>query len=309
MLAFARGGKYQAQVMNLNGAVLDTLRLQEGSFPPQISIERYMKEDLWNINADPTQMSQVVMNLCINASEAIEGSGRIVIRTDNIDVDEEFAKFHTGMKSGPYVYLSVEDTGCGMDHETVLKVFEPFFTTKFQGRGLGLAAVYGIVKNHDGYINVYSEKGIGTIFKVYIPATDESVNNIIEKKKKCSGGTETILLIDDDDTVVEVTRRILEKYGYQVLIAKNGQEAVDYVKKYNEVIHLAILDIGMPVMDGVTAFPLLREARPDMKIIVCSGYDLDSTAMSLLDSGALSFLQKPFKIDSLCHTIRNILDT
>jgi len=308
LLAFARGGKYQPKTMNLNDTVQETLRLNERSFPPRIRIERDIEPDLLNINADPTQMNQVVTNLCINAVEAIEKNGRIIITTRNIDIDAKFAALHPSLKAGRYVYISVEDTGCGMDKTTLSKVFEPFFSTKFQGRGLGLAAVYGIIKNHDGYISAYSEVGTGTAFKVYLPATESEAPPEQKPEITTPSGNETILVIDDEAVVLNTAMNILESFGYHVLLAVNGQEAVDIVQNFDGEIHLALLDMGMPILGGAETFPLIKKARPDIKVIICSGYELDAAAQALLDAGADAFVQKPFRMEKLAREIRKIFD-
>jgi len=318
MLAFARGGKYQPQILNLNENILETLQLEERSFPPRISIERDLAQDLWPIQADPTQMNQVIMNLSINAVEAIEDHGRITIVTRNLDVDPRFARIHPGLSVGPHVYLSVEDTGKGMSPDVKAKVFEPFFTTKFQGRGLGLAAVYGIVKNHNGFISAYSEEGKGTSFKAYLPAIRKEAAVTPAEGRAQQGqterpaplharGRETILLVDDEEVVATVTREILEGLGYNVLVARNGREAVDMAKNYRERIDLSILDLGMPVMSGAQAYFLLTEVHPEMKVIICSGYELGPAAQALLDAGAAAFVQKPYRTDDLAAEIRKAL--
>lgn len=309
LLAFARSGKYQPEIMNLNTTVQETLRLNERSFTPNVRIKWNTDPDLNNIEADRAQMNQVVMNLCINAVEAITKSGRIIISTRNMDIDEEFVAAHPSLKVGPHVCLSVEDTGCGMDQKTLAKAFEPFFSTKFQGRGLGLAAVYGIVKNHGGYISARSEIGKGTAFEIYLPAVESEM--LPEPKSTGSfahQGNETILIIDDEKMILKVTREILEGFGYRILQAENGQDGVDLAQSFDGEIHLAILDMGMPVMDGAEAFPLLKEARPKMKVLLCSGYDLDSAAQSLIEAGADAFIKKPFRAEQIAREIRNALD-
>ncbi|HOZ46323.1 MAG TPA: PAS domain S-box protein [Candidatus Hydrogenedentes bacterium] len=312
LLAFARGGKYQPRILNLNESILETLQLEERSFPPNIRIERDFERALWPVRADPSQINQVVMNLSINAVEAIEGQGTITIVTRNLEVDEDFARMHPGLKTGSYAYLAVEDTGKGMTPDVRAKVFEPFFTTKFQGRGLGLAAVYGIVKNHNGHISVYSEPGRGTAFKVYLPAVQQAPEAVADsepsKKSALPRGDETILVIDDEEVVLSVTRQMLEGFGYKVLLAHDGQEAVDIAKTYDGPIHLSVLDMGMPVMGGAQAYPLLMQARPDMQVIICSGYELGPSAQALLRSGARSFIQKPFRADVMAQEVRKAID-
>jgi len=306
MLAFARGGKYELRVLNLNDVVKQTLQLQSRAFPPRVVIEKDVEPELWNIEADPAQMSQIIMNLCINAVEAIEGNGSITITTRNTQIEPD--EHYHGVRPGRYVYLSVQDTGRGMSPEIKSHVFEPFYTTKFQGRGLGLAAVYGIVMNHGGDILIYSEPGRGTTFKVYLPATTAAIRRVTEPKTENLTGTETVMIIDDEDAVIDVTRRILERLGYSVLVARNGREAIEIAQEFAGDIHVALLDMGMPVMGGTETFPLLRECRPKIRVLICSGYELDAASQALLDAGANGFVQKPFQLRTLGMQIRHALD-
>ena len=306
MLAYARGGKYQLKVMNLNTIINETLRLQERSLPMGVKLMRSLEPELWNIEADPTQMHQVIMNFCINAVEASKTKGLISITTRNIEITK--SEETPELKTGRYVYLSVKDSGCGISRENQAKVFEPFFTTKFQGRGLGLSAVYGIIKNHNGHIVLESETDKGTTFTVFLPACDKILPEQREKEKEVISGTETILVIDDEETVLKITKRFLENHGYKVLTAINGKEAVETAKTYKDEIHLAILDMGMPEMTGEEAFPLLMEARPDMKVIICSGYEMNKASRNMLKSGASTFIKKPFRLVELGKEIRQALD-
>ncbi|HEO71958.1 MAG TPA: PAS domain S-box protein [Candidatus Hydrogenedentes bacterium] len=310
MLAFARGGKYQPEVLDVNQSIDEALQLEEHSFPPAITLRRDFEENLWPVRADPGQLNQVVMNLSINAVESIEGGGTITITTRNLEIDSDFARMHPGLKAGCYVYLSVEDTGKGMTPEVKTKVFEPFFTTKFQGRGLGLAAVYGIVKNHNGFISVYSEPQQGTCFKVYLPALLDRGADVSRPRAQppAATGNEVVLLVDDEDMVLTVTREILEGFGYRVLIAHDGREGIELARTHEDRIDLCILDMGMPVMGGAQAFPVLREVRPEMRVIICSGYELGPSAQALLDGGACAFVQKPFRADNIAAVVRKVLD-
>ncbi len=308
MLAFARGGKYRPKVLSLNDTLRETLRLHQHAFPPRVWITWDIEPKLWNILADPAQMGQVVMNLCINAVEAIQGNGRVTLTTRNLEIDEEFAETHPGLRPGRYAYLSIEDTGCGMSPETQARVFEPFFTTKFQGRGMGLAAIYGIIRNHEGHISVHSEVGRGTTFKIYLPATEAEIPAPPKPTREIPTGTETVLVVDDEEMVLEVTRRMLERLGYRVLCAHNGKEAVETARSFDGDIHLALLDMGMPVMGGEEAYPMLMEALPELKVILYSGYEPDSASLALLDAGAKAFLHKPFRVEVLAQAIRKVLD-
>jgi CheY-like chemotaxis protein len=204
--------------------------------------------------------------------------------------------------------LEVRDTGRGIDPEVVPHIFEPFFSTKFQGRGLGLAAAYGIVKNHGGYIGVESTPGRGTVFSLCLPATARTAAPAAPIRRAFPTGDETILLVDDDEAVVDVTRAILERLSYRVLVARHGVEAVEIARAYDGPIHLALLDMGMPLAGGAEAFPFLREARPDMRVLISSGYEMNDVVEGLLAAGADAFLQKPYRISGLARGLRQVLD-
>ncbi|MFC1975361.1 PAS domain S-box protein [Chloroflexota bacterium] len=314
MLAFARGGQYQPQMMNLNDAIQSVLQFQQRSWPASIYIETNFGPDLWNVEADPTQISQIVLNLLTNAVEAIENDGHITIITENIMVDKSQPSQHPDLKPGPYICLSVQDTGYGMETEILTRVFEPFFTTKFQGRGMGLAAVYGIVNNHGGIITATSQPKQGTLFKVYLPAIQEEIHLPKPKSKKVAAPTrtgqkeQTILIAEHEEMILDMLREMVELWGYQILVAHNGQEAVEITQTFDGEIHLTILDLGIPKSNGAEAYPLLMKARPDMKVILYSGYELDETAQALLDAGASAFIQKPFQLNILKTEIRKALN-
>lgn len=310
MLAFARGGKYRPVVMNINETIKETLSFQKRVFPPAIDIQYNLSPDLWNLNADPTQMSQIIMNLCLNAVEALGEKGKIIIRTNNVTIETDSAQVQAGVKPGKYVLLVVEDTGPGMSPEVVSKIFEPFYTTKFQGRGLGLAAVYGIVKNHEGHVNVRSLEKEGTAFEIYLPITESKTKVFETDANSLPTGTETILIVDDEGSVIRATQALLNKLGYNILESRNGKEAIDLIREYKGDIHLTILDMGMPVMSGAEAYEILLKERPNMQILICSGYDYSHVTKNILgmSDGAISFLQKPFNIQDLAKKVRALLD-
>ena len=307
MLAYARGGKYQPRIMNLNDSVKDVLKVQERKFPRDLSFDVNLASDLACVSADPTQIAQLVLNLLTNAVEAVAEGGSVSITTGNETVDDSSSNRKPEQLPACYVTLTVSDTGTGMDEATMSRVFEPFFSTKDQGRGLGLAAVYGIVKHHDGHVSASSQKGRGAEFKVYLPAVEAQTNTRLPQKVQTCSGSETVLVVDDDDLVINATKGLLEHYGYHVLCASNGKEAVDLASSYEDEIQVAILDMGMPVMNGSDAFPLLMAAKPALKIIIASGYELDAAAQRLLDSGASAFLHKPFLSNDLGMEIRRVL--
>lgn len=308
LLAYARGGRRQSIPVNLNDIVQQILSIQRHALRQDILVAERLAPDLDSVEADPTQMNQILFNLTMNAIEAIEGAGKITITTQNKKVDASFAVEHAGLNPGAYIVLTVSDMGCGMTPEVLSNVFKPFFSTKGPGRGLGLAAVYGIVKNHGGYITAEGNAGEGATLSVYLPATRHKVDQRSDKSISLSGGNETILVVDDESHILMINRRILEASGYQVLTARDGAEAVRVASEFGGEIHLVVLDMAMPVMGGAQAFSLLKQVHPSCKVIISSGYDLNDSAKSLLDAGADSFLQKPFRLTDLTSEVRRLLD-
>ena len=308
LLAFARGGAYQLAKVDLNQIVREGLSVQERTVPYRIEVRRDLEGELWSIEADRAQLEMLLASLCANAVEAIEGDGEIRIATKNTNVDDALAEEHAGLAPGRHAVLSVEDTGSGMNDEILAKVFEPFFSTKFQGRGLGLAAVYGIVKNHGGHIAIESKENEGTTCTIYFPAVESDVKQPRRQRAAVTRGTETILVVDDEEVLLTLATRMLERLGYQVLTANGGHAAIDMVREYEGDIHLVLLDMGMPIMDGPATFSLLKNERPEMSVILFSGYELDSAAQALLDAGASGFLKKPVTRQKLGEEIRKVLD-
>ena len=307
LLAYARGGKYQAKTISLSDFVRDTLPLVRHTIDSAISVETDQPPGIFNVNADLTQMQMVLFAVLSNAAEAMDGKGRIRIVCRNTMITDKTAVDFPGLKPGNYISLTITDDGKGMDEETKTRIFEPFFTTGFEGRSLGMAAVYGIIKNHDGWITVDSELGKGTIVKIYLPAVEDLVKEHAKPKTepiKCRG---TILVIEDGETVMKVTRKILEKLGYSVLEAKTGQEAINVVKTFDNDIDLAMLDIFLPDMSGDAIYPFLMEACPDLKVIVFSGYSADGPVQEILNAGAEDFIQKPFSVAELSEKLKKAL--
>jgi two-component system cell cycle sensor histidine kinase/response regulator CckA len=307
LLAYAQGGKYQPKLISLNAIIVDTLLSVKHTIGPNIQIEKDLARDSYNVKADLTQLQMALLAVIHNAEEAIEGSGKIRVQTKNEEIKEKIIKDQFDIEPGPYACVIVEDNGIGMDEETLLRIFEPFFTTKFQGRGFSMAAVYGIIRNHNGWIDIDSSPGGGTSIKIYLPAagTEKEI-----KEEPASGileGSETILIIEDEKSVMQVTSDLLKILGYHVLEAENGMKAVKIVKEHKGPIHLAILDLGLPDMKGVNLFQHIRGARPETKVILASGYAIDGPAQDLLDSGALGFLQKPYNLSALSGKLREVL--
>ncbi len=307
LLAYARGGKYQAETISLNAFVENVLPLIQHGIDHRIKIETDLLTDVLNINADPVQMQMIFSAILTNASEAIEGEGRIRISIRGAEIDDEFVKYHSALKPGYHACLEVDDNGKGMDNEIRSKIFEPFFTTKAPGRGLGMAAAYGIVKNHNGWISVYSEAGRGTVVRIYLPAIEAPAKIPATPKRALPQDSGTILLVEDEEIVRDVSRALLERLGYHVLAAVNGQEAVNIAKSYDENIDLALLDIILPDIEGKEVYPQLMEARPNLKVIVCSGYSIDGPARQILDAGAQGFIQKPFNLSALLEKLEEVL--
>jgi CheY-like chemotaxis protein len=254
-------------------------------------------------------MEQVLMNLLINAWQAMPGGGEICLETDSVMIDEKMA-FPYNIRQGKYIKISITDTGTGMDEETRSRIFEPFFTTKEmdRGAGLGLATVYGIIKGHKGFINVYSEPGHGTTFTIYLPA---SVREIEEDKRPIEvikKGEGTILLVDDEKAVLDVAKAMLESLGYKVYAAKNGQTAIDIFKERHQEIDIVIMDMIMPGLSGAETFDRLQGIKHDVKVVLSSGYSLNGEANKIMGKGCSGFLQKPFSLETLASKIKEIQD-
>jgi CheY-like chemotaxis protein len=309
LLAYARGGKYQAKSMSLSDFVGDTLPLIRHSIDPATQIDTDLPDDIWSITSDTTQMQMLLFAVLQNASEAIEETGRIKISVRNIEVENDSDKEHPDLTPGSHVCLTVQDDGKGMDEATRNRIFDPFFTTKFHGRGLSMAAVYGIVQNHDGIISVTSELNRGTTVRIYLPAFREQLEKSPVRIDKPVKGTETILIVEDEEMVMEVNRKILERLNYRVIGAHTGSEAVKIAQTFDGDIDLALLDLGLPDKGGNEIYPLLMKARPNLKVIVCSGHSLDSPAQEIIDAGAQDFIQKPFTVDTLSAKLNKVLSS
>ena len=308
LLGFARGGKYEVRPTNLN----DLIKKQNTMFgrtKKEIDIKGKYLENLWSVDIDRGQIEQVLLNLYVNAWQAMPGGGKLYLETENVILDKNYVKPFS-IEHGRYVKISVTDTGVGMDKATEKKIFDPFFTTKEMGRGtgLGLASSYGIIKNHGGLINVYSEKGHGTTFNIYLPASESMV---IEDKKPPGDllkGSETVLFVDDEDMIIEVAEELLKELDYTVLIARGGKEAIEIYGKNKERIDIVVLDMIMPDMSGSVTYDRMKEIDPDIKILLSSGYSINGQATEILDRGCNGFIQKPFKIKEFSQKLREILD-
>ena len=308
LLAYAQGGKYQPKDLKFDDFLREVLPILQHELSPPVRMETHFQKDISHISADNAQMQMVLSAILINSHEAIEDEGLIRVTAENEDVDEDLARQNPDIKPGSYVCLTVEDDGKGMDEETRKGIFEPFFTTKFQGRGMGMAAVYGIVRNHNGWIYVDSELGRGTTVRVYLPAIEIEVAKPKKAETTVATGTGTILMIEDEDVVIEVTQAMLEMLGYRVMVAKTGKDAVHIAETFDGQIDLALLDIKLPDINGRNLYPLIMKARSNLKVIVWSGYSIDGPAREILDAGAQDFIQKPFSIATLSEKLKVVLE-
>lgn len=308
LLAFARRQVLQPRSIRLNAVIAESTGLLKSVLGEQIEVDIKLAQDLAISQADPTQIGQVIMNLCLNARDAMPKGGRLAIETHNVAIGEEFRKIHPYVPAGRFVQLSVSDTGIGMDAATKSRIFEPFFTTKELGRGtgLGLATVYGIVKQHGGFLTVDSKPGLGTTFDVYLPASSTvpeiSAAAAVEISLR---GTETVLVADDHEGIRELGQRTLSLHGYKVIPACNGQEAVRLFKQKSEEIQLVLLDVVMPGLSGPDAYTQMSAIKPDLPVIFASGYT--ALADPQIRKGA-AFLQKPYTMETLNRTVRSVLD-
>ncbi|MBW1781823.1 MAG: response regulator [Deltaproteobacteria bacterium] len=312
LLAYARGGKYHPRTLSLTDFVQETLPILEPTLKPEVRIETDLPLRTRSVELDPAQMQMVLSAVVANSNDAMEESGRIRVSAQDVELDDTFVKAHPELSPGAYVCLTVADDGKGMDEETKNRMFEPFFTTHFIGRGLGMAAVYGIVTNHGGSITVDSEPGTGTTVRIYLPVAKEKrgaqgADTVAEPAAEPLSGEGTILVIEDEEMVVDLTRSVLERLGYHVLEARTGKAAVETAKAFDGPIDLALLDIKLPDMTGNQVYPLIKEARQDLKVVVCSGYAIDGPIQEILDAGADGFIQKPFSMSTMAEKVKEVL--
>jgi len=309
ILGFARGGKYEVKTTDIN-ALIDKSADMFGRTKKEIIIHKKLQENLWSVNVDRGQIEQVLLNLFVNAWQAMPGGGNLFLQTDNVTLEEHDYDKPYAIGPGKYVRISVSDTGLGMDKATRERIFEPFFTTKAVGRGtgLGLASAYGIIKNHGGIINVYSEKGHGATFKIYLPASGKQLIKEKIRHEAVLTGSEMILLVDDEKMVADISKDMLEKLGYKIVVATGGNEAIKLLKTIRNQVDLVILDMIMPDMSGGETFNRLRAIKPNVKILLSSGYSLNGQASEIMQRGCNGFIQKPFNMKQISRKIREILD-
>jgi len=319
LLIFSRKVDSKLKPVDLNLEIAQIEKILERTIPRMISIETHLDDNLDLINADPIELEQILMNLAVNASDAMPDGGKIIIETENITLDENYCRIHVGAKPGDYVLLTVSDTGHGIDGETQQHIFEPFFTTKDVGKGtgLGLSIVYGIVKSHSGYIMCYSEPGKGSTFKIHFPVLkneDDShvkINNKETEEMVVSDGLrgnhEMVLLVDDEENILEIGRDVLEQFGYMTLTATSGERALEIYENEGDRIALVILDLGMPGMGGHNCLKRLLEIDPEVKVIIASGYSVNGSVKETLDAGAVGFVGKPYKLSDMLNNIKEVL--
>jgi len=312
LLAFARKQTIAPKVLDLNETISGMLNMLRRLIGENIDLKWIPGENLWPVRMDPIQIDRVLANLCLNARDAITSVGKVIIETKNVVFDEAYCALYTGFIPGEFVLFSVNDNGCGMEKETQLHLFEPFFTTKGvgQGTGLGLASVYGIVKQNNGVRNVYSEPGEGTIFRIYLPrylGTDESPLMALPIEEQAANAHEIILLVEDEPEVLDMTCSMLEELGYKVLTANTPGKALQLAKEKSNEIQLVLTDVVMPEMNGPDLIKKLRYLYPNLKWLYMSGYTSSVIAQWGVLEERVHFIQKPFSMNELSEKIREAL--
>ena len=315
LLAFARRQILEPRSMNFNQTVRDVMNLLDKVIGKDIEIKPVLAADLWPVRADPTQIEQVLLNLCINSRDAMPKGGRITIETRNTSVSEDACRRIPGFLPGRFAVLEVTDTGSGMDAATRERIFEPFFTTKGTGKGtgLGLATVYGIVNQHNGFIHAESEPGQGSTFRIFLPVDEAPAATETRAPaadhEPVRGGTETILLADDHDGVCEMARSVLQGKGYQVLIAHDGEEAIELFRANRDRVALVLLDVIMPRRSGPEVFAVIRALAPKIRVVFATGYSNDTAVLADLAVRGVPVLRKPYSPALLCRRVREVLDS
>jgi PAS domain S-box-containing protein len=310
VLSFARGVEGKRMTLQPKHLIKEVVKIVKQTFPKSIEVFMDVPKDLWTVCGDSTQLHQVLMNLCVNARDAMPCGGCLTISAENLAVDENYPRMHLEAKVGPYTVITVTDTGVGIAPEILERIFEPFFTTKELGKGtgLGLSTAIGIVKSHGGFVNVYSEVGRGTSFKVYLPAVQETEVQLTQELEPLIGKGELILVVDDEPGIQEITKTSLEAYNYKTLIAGDGIEAIALYTQNRHQISAVLMDMMLPSLDGITAIRTLQKIDPKVKIIATSGLMSSSKLAEASDAGAKVFLAKPYTVKQLLLTLQKLLD-
>jgi CheY-like chemotaxis protein len=312
VLSFARGLEGQRIEVQPKHLLKDLENIIKDTFPKDIRLRFSVPNDIWTILGDPTQVHQILLNLCVNARDAMPNGGNLTIAVENCVLDEQYAAMNIQAKPGRYVNISVTDSGTGMPPELLDKIFEPFFTTKAmnKGTGLGLSTVMAIVKSHDGIVNVYSEPGKGTTFKVYLPAVETSLEARKEQSAAASlprGNGETVLVVDDEASILTITSQTLQAFGYRVVTAMDGADALSVYVQHRNEIAVVLTDMMMPVLDGPATIHALMRINPAVKIIAASGLNANGGVAEASGAGIKHFLTKPYTAGTLLKAVRSIL--
>ncbi|MFC1886158.1 response regulator, partial [Thermodesulfobacteriota bacterium] len=312
LLIFSRKVESELKPIDLNQLVVQVSKMLERTIPKMITIELHLTGNPKTINADTGQIEQILMNLGVNARDAMPDGGKLIFKTKNERLDENHWKNYLAPKTGEYVMLSVSDNGHGMDQEMLEHVFEPFFTTKEigKGSGLGLAMVYGIVKSHNAHITCDSMPGEGTTFNIYFPiAETESKKSAAEDAiRLIRGGDETILLVDDDEKIRDLGEETLSRFGYKVFTADDGESALEFYKQKYDLVDLIILDLNMPGMGGAQCLKQLMQINPRSKVVIASGYALNAPTKEIIDYNAMGYVSKPYNLHHMLEVIRTVLN-
>ncbi len=313
LLAYAGKGRFVIEPINLSALVREISNLIQSSIPTHVQLRLELRNDMPLIQADSGQLQQVIMNLVLNGAEAIRSdqNGTVLVTTDILKIDDRYLRSalvaSSDLAGGTYVTLEVHDSGCGMDEATIGRIFEPFFTTKFTGRGLGLAAVQGIVRGHKGAIKVYSRPGNGTTFKVWFPATAGLPESTAAAVPELVANDQLILVIDDEELIRRTAKAMLERYGYKVIVAENGKEGVELLQVLGDKVSAILLDLTMPIMSGQEAFRQLKQINPDVHVVLSSGYSEVEAVCRFTGKGIAGFIQKPYSTAALAEKFRSVI--
>jgi len=308
LLAFSRQQVLELKVIDLNDVVKGFKKMVHRAIGEDIEMSFVTKPQLPKIKADAAQINQILLNLVVNARDAMPEGGELSVDIAPIKISEEYSMYNMEAKPGDYVIISVTDTGSGMDKDTLNKIFEPFFTTRKDGSGLGLSVVYGLVKQHKGFINVYSELGVGTTFNVYLPSVEGDIEMTEEEDKKTiRGGNETILIVEDEEELREIASEMLSMLGYNVLLASDGEKGIDIFKENTDDIHLVIIDVVMPKIGGRETYEEMKKIKSSVRVLFVTGYSLDGIHTNFILEEGIDAIQKPYSLETIARKIREVL--